>query len=177
VLVTGEVVVRQAQRSDAGAMAEVNVASRRWSYRDLLTEADLDSLSVEQTTANFVQGLATLPTGSGVFIAERAGQVVGYAYLLPSPDPDVPAGTCELGSLYVMEDVAGTGVAGALMDVAVEHARAAGNSVLTTWVRRENGRARGFYEKCGLQPDAGERSGPHEVLPIEIEELRYRKPL
>jgi GNAT superfamily N-acetyltransferase len=173
--VVGELVVREARPSDARAIAEVSVASRRWSYRDLLAEADLEALSVEDATTDFAEGLAELPLGAAVFVAELTGRVVGYAYVLPSPDPDVPDGTSELGSLYVTEDVAGTGVARALMEVAVEHARAAGHSFLTTWVRRENGRARAFYEKYGLQPDAGKRSGPHETLPVEIEELRYRK--
>ena len=176
-LVTGKIVVREAQPSDARAIAEVHVASRRWSYRDLLTEADLNALSVEQTTTDFAQGLAELPRGSAVFVAKRADQVVGYVFVVPSPDPDVHAGTSELGSLYVIEDVAGTGVARALMEAAVEHARAAGHDLLTSWVRRENGRARRFYEKCGLHPDGGERSGPHEILPIEIDEIRYRMSL
>jgi hypothetical protein len=62
--VHGEVVIREAQANDARAIAEVNVASRRWSYRDLLTEADLDALSVEKTTADFAQCLAELTTAS-----------------------------------------------------------------------------------------------------------------
>jgi GNAT superfamily N-acetyltransferase len=177
VLVPRDLAVRAARPSDAHAIAEVNVASRRWSYRDLLAEADLNALSVEQTTDDFAQGLAELPSGSAVAVAEWAGRVVGYVYVLPSPDPDVPAGTSELGSLYVTEDVAGTRVARALMETAIEHARAAGHGVLSTWVRRENGRARRFYEKSGLQPDGGERSGPHEILPIEIDEIRYRMSL
>jgi L-amino acid N-acyltransferase YncA len=106
--VAGELVVRQARPGDARAIAEVSVASRQWSYRDLLAEASLDALSVEETTADFAQGLAELRQGSAVFVAERAGRIVGYAYVLPSPDTNVPAGTSELGSLYVMEDVAGT---------------------------------------------------------------------
>jgi GNAT superfamily N-acetyltransferase len=155
----------------------VSVASRTWSYRDQLAEADLNALSVEEATADFAQGLNDLPPGSAVLVAERAGRAVGYAYVLPSPDADVPAGTSELGSLYVTEDVAGTGVAQALMEAAVDHARAAGHGLLTLWVRPENGRARRLYEKYGLQPDGGERSGPHDVLPIEIHEIRYRMSL
>jgi len=61
----------QARPSDARAIAEVSVASRLWSYRDLLAEADLDALSVEETTADFAQGLAELPPGSAVSVAER----------------------------------------------------------------------------------------------------------
>jgi GNAT superfamily N-acetyltransferase len=155
----------------------VSVASRRWSYRDFLTGADLDSLSVEETAVDFAEGLSELPPDSTVFVAERAGRVVRYAYVLPSPDADVPAGTSDVGSLYVTEDVAGTGVAQALMEATVDHARAAGHTLLTIWVRRENGRARRFHEKYGLQLDGGERSRPHDVLPFEMHEIRYRMSL
>jgi hypothetical protein len=108
-LVAGELVVREARPGDARAIAEVSVASRRWSYRDLFAEADLEALSVEETTADFAEGLAELPPGAAVFVAERAGRVVGYAYVLPSPDADVPAGTSDLGSIYVTEGVQGRG--------------------------------------------------------------------
>jgi GNAT superfamily N-acetyltransferase len=177
VVVAGELVVREAQPGDARAIAEVSVASRRWSYRDLLTEVELEALSVEETTADFAEGLAELPSGSAVFVAELVGRVVGYAYLLPSPDANVPVGTSELGSLYVTEDVAGTGVAGTLMDAAIEQAGAADQGLLTLWVRRENGRARRFYEKHGMRPDGAERSRPHDVLSTEMDEIRYRMQL
>jgi GNAT superfamily N-acetyltransferase len=155
----------------------VSVASRRWSYRGQLREGDLNALSVEKTTADFAQGLVELPDGAAVYVAERAARVVGYAYVLPSSDDDLPAGTSELGSIYVTEEVAGTGVAQALLEASVGHARAAGHDLLTLWVRPENGRARRFYEKCGLRPDGRERSRPHDVLPIEMHELRYRMSL
>jgi ribosomal protein S18 acetylase RimI-like enzyme len=175
-LVAGELLVREAGPSDARAIAEVSVASRRWSYRDLIAEADLEVLSVEDATT-FAEGLAELPSGAAVFVAELAGCVVGYAYVLPSPDADVPAETSELGSLYVTEEVAGTEVARALMDAAVEHSRAAGHDVLTLWVRRENGRARRFYDKHGMREDGTERRRSHDVLPTEMNEIRYRMSL
>jgi GNAT superfamily N-acetyltransferase len=175
--VAGELVVREARADDARAIAEVSVASRRWSYRYLVAERDLEDLSVEQTTADFADGLAKLPPGAAVFVAELNGRVVGYAYVLPSPDADVPAETSELGSLYVTEEVAGTGVAPTLMDAAIEHAHANGHGILTLWVRRENGRARRFYEKHGMRADGTERSRPHDVLPTEMNEIRYRMSL
>jgi hypothetical protein len=51
-------IIRAARSTDARAIAEVSVASRRWSYRDLLAEEDLAALSVEATTADFAGGLA-----------------------------------------------------------------------------------------------------------------------
>jgi GNAT superfamily N-acetyltransferase len=172
--VAGELAVREARSGDARAIAEVSVASRRWSYRDLLAEADLEALSVEDATTDFAEGLAELPSGAAVFVAELTGRVVGYAYVLPSPDADVPAETSELGSLYVTEEVAGTEVAPALIDAAIEHARAAGQGILTLWGRRENGRARRFYGKHDMQEDGTERRRSHDVLPTEMNEIRYR---
>jgi ribosomal protein S18 acetylase RimI-like enzyme len=176
-LVVGDLVVREARPSDARAIAEVSVASRRWSYGDLIANADLEALSVEDATTDFADGLAELSSGAAVFVAELTGRVVGYAYVLPSPDADVPAETSELGSLYVTEEVAGTEVAPALMHAAVEHSRAAIQDVLTLWVRRENGRARRFYEKHGMREDGTERRRPHDVLPTEMNEIRYRMSL
>jgi hypothetical protein len=43
-LVAGELAVREARPGDARAIAEVSVASRRWSYRKLLTKAELEHL-------------------------------------------------------------------------------------------------------------------------------------
>lgn len=57
VLVAGDCIIRAARPSDARAIAEVSVASRRWSYRDLLVEAELAALSVEATTADSQKGL------------------------------------------------------------------------------------------------------------------------
>jgi len=68
--VAGEPLVREARPGDARAIAEVSVASRRWSYRDHFAEADLEALSVNDTTANVAEGLAELPPGAAVFVAD-----------------------------------------------------------------------------------------------------------
>jgi hypothetical protein len=41
VIVAGDLVIRAARPTDARAIAEVSVASRQWSYRDVFAEADL----------------------------------------------------------------------------------------------------------------------------------------
>jgi len=174
-LVAGDLIIRAARSTDSRAIAEVSVASRRWSYRELLAGADLAALSVEATTANFAEGLAELGPDSAVLVAGLTGRAVGYAYVLPSPDSDVPAESSELGSIYVTEEVAGTGVSPTLMNSAVEHARAAGRGLLTLWVRPENGRARRFYEKYGLQPDGGEHGIDHYLSACDAPVFRKQR--
>ncbi len=168
--------VRQASPQDAGAIADVLVDARRWSYRDTLPEGALNMFRADEMSSRFARWLSEPHPGAAVFVAERAGGIVGYAYVHPSEDVDIAEAT-ELNSIYIMEHVAGTGVAPALMDAAVEHARDRSDSLITLWVRRENVRARAFYEKSGYCLDGAERSRPHDVLPIEIHELRYRMTL
>jgi GNAT superfamily N-acetyltransferase len=169
--VVGDLVVREARPSDARAIAEVSVASRRWSYRDLIAKADLEALSVEDATTGFAEGLAELSSGAALFVAELTGRVVGYAYVLPSPDADVPSETSELGSLCVTEEVAGTEVAPALMDAAVEHSRAAGLDVLTLWVRRERPGS-SLLREARYAGRRTQRRRSHDVLPTEMNEIR-----
>jgi GNAT superfamily N-acetyltransferase len=173
--VAGELVVREARPGDARAIAEASVASRRWSYRDLVTDADLQALSVEATTADFAEGLAELPPGEAVFVAERTSRVVGYAYVLRSPTPMSQPRPPNWAASTLRKRC--TDVAPALLDAAIEHTRATGHDVLTLWVRRENGRARRFYEKNGTRRDGAGRSRPHDVLPTEMHEIRYRMAL
>src|SRR4051812_8606731 len=170
-----EAVIRRARRGDARAIAEVNVASRRWSYRGQVSETELDRLSVEDAELIVAGMLAGSSPTQAVFVAELDGRIVGYSAVQNGSDPDLPLGTFELGGLYVIEDIAGTGAAGALMDAVVRDARRNGRSVLTLWVRRDNVRARRFYETYGFELDGGERSGPHPVIGVPIHELRYRR--
>ena len=150
------------------------MASRRWSYRGILPEAILDDVSVDALTSQFADGLAQLDSDSAVFVAERAGRIVGYASVEPGGPSGEPVGGAELDSIYVLEEVAGTGVADALMEAAATHARARGHHDLWLWVRRDNVRARGFYEKLGFALEDAERVRPHPALSVEIEEVRYR---
>jgi hypothetical protein len=49
---------------------------------------------VEETTADFAEGLAELPPGAAVFVAERTGRVVGCAYAAPMIPPPTTTTSC-----------------------------------------------------------------------------------
>jgi ribosomal protein S18 acetylase RimI-like enzyme len=172
-----DVRIRIAEPSDAREIAEVHVRGWQWGYRDVLPAEVLDSLSVERREQGWKEILTSLPAGAGVLAAVRKQRIVGFAGVGPCRDEDAPDGTGELSSLYIEEDVAGTGVGRALMTAAVDYARNSGYRELSLWVLERNARARRFYEAAGLRPDGSTKAEMHPVVPVLLEEVRYRLPL
>jgi GNAT superfamily N-acetyltransferase len=118
-------------------------------------QAIADFISKNFTVTNFDSYLADL--GRALFLAEDDGEAIGYAMLiLAEPtDPDVIASigrhpTAELSKLYVRPGHHGGGISVALVDAAVESARAAGRIGMWLGVNQENARANAFYEKSGF---------------------------
>lgn len=171
------VLVREARLDDARPIAEAHVRGWRWGYRELYPSSILDSLSVEIRERQWDARLTQPAIDSSIFVAERAGDVVGLAFAGPSPDADALPGTAELHSIYVDEDIAGTGVGRLLMATAAERVRDRGYKILTLWVDEGNLRARRFYEAAGLRPDGAEQRAPHPIVPVLANEVRYRMSL
>jgi diamine N-acetyltransferase len=92
-----------------------------------------------------------------LFLAEVDGQAVGYAMLIlgEPTDENVKASitlhpTCELSKLYVRPGHQGSGVSTALVDTAIQYARADRREGMWLGVNEENARANAFYEKSGF---------------------------
>ena len=171
------VLVREASPDDVRAIAEAHVRGWRWGYRELYPSGVLDALSVDDRERQWTARLAQPAIDSFIFVADRDGGVVGFAFAGPSPDEDALPGTAELHSLYVDEDIAGTGVGRRLVVAASERVRAHGYDVLTLWVDEGNRRARRFYEAVGLRPDGAAREEGHPLVPVVANEVRYRRRL
>jgi GNAT superfamily N-acetyltransferase len=161
-----EVLVREARNDDARSIAKAHVRGWRWGYRELFPSSVLDSLSVDDRERQWNARLAHPSIDSSTFVAERAGRVVGFAFVGPSPDEDVSPSTAELHSLYVDEDIAGTGVGRLLMATAAERVRARGYEVLTLWVDEGNLRGspvlrggRAPSRRCSQEGATSARSG------------------
>lgn len=90
--------------------------------------------------------------GTWYFVAERAGELLGYVKLGRGAAPLCVIGPApiELARLYVDHAWHGHGIAGRLMEQAIEHARRLGAQTMWLGVWRNNHRARGFYEKWGF---------------------------
>jgi diamine N-acetyltransferase len=85
------------------------------------------------------------------YIAEADGRLVGYVKLGPPELPvETPPDTIELRQLYVLKEWHGAGIARALMDRALAHAREQDIHHIQLSVYVDNYRARRFYERYGF---------------------------
>lgn len=98
-----------------------------------------------------VDGVADPTDGS---LTDVDGEFVGFVGTEIDEPPSVfdRPDRLVVGDIYVRERYRGTGLAGELMDRAVERAREAGCGELALDVDVGNERAIGFYEKLGFEP-------------------------
>jgi GNAT superfamily N-acetyltransferase len=165
--------VRSAVVEDARGLAKLHVRAWQWAYRGLLPDAFLERLvtSIDRREAWRRELLSQPMTEQRTWVAERDGAMVGFADAGPCRDPDAPPRSGELYAIYLDESVVGQGVGRRLMLHALDDLRARGYVRATLWVLEPNARARGFYERCGWQPDG--TSQPIELGGITLQEVRY----
>lgn len=165
--------LRPAEPADALAVARVHVRSWQAAYRGLLPDSYLDSLRPEDRAAkyDFTHADTQRPH---TLVAVEAGQIVGFATTMPSPD----AGTSHLGelaALYVDPEHWHSGFGLALITAARAHLVAAGYTQAVLWILAGNARAARFYEKDGWIADNVKRT--QLIWDIELDEARYRRDL
>lgn len=86
----------------------------------------------------------------GVFVAELAGTVKGFAAILPRQDGDF-----ELDALFVEPAAWRQGIGGALVEHCTREAKTAGARSLHVV---GNPHAKGFYEACGFETQGTEQT-------------------
>jgi GNAT superfamily N-acetyltransferase len=166
--------VRRADIGDAAAIALVHVRSWQVAYRGLVPQDYLDGLDPEDRRRTWERGLATRQwPRSGTVVAEDDDGVVGFVYIGPSQDDDCGPATGQVGALYSLSTVWGTGVGRALMTEALARLAEAGYTEATLWVLDTNARARRFYEAAGWKPDGAVMVDESRGFPLS--EVRYRR--
>ena len=170
----GQITTRQATIDDAEALARLHVRSWQWAYRGQLPDEFLDRMpeTMDRRIEARRAQLADLPPDYRVWIAEQAGQMVGFAVTEPSRDADVPPSTGELSMIYLEQEAAGKGVGRALLAHAVEDLRQRGYAQAMLWVLETNARARRFYEAAGWRVDGASKT--EERPGALLREVRYR---
>ncbi len=129
---------------DASAIAHVHVESWRSTYAGIVPDAYLAGLDETLRVKLWQEWLGG---DTVVLVAERKGEVVGFAHAGKIREA-VETADAELYSLYLLRDAQGRGIGRGLMRVMAAVLRVQGFTSLALWVLERN-RARGFYETCG----------------------------
>jgi ribosomal protein S18 acetylase RimI-like enzyme len=161
------VFVREGRPADAEAIERIRVRGWQVAYRHIYPPAFLDKLPVD--SSRWHERLTSPPEGWSSFVAETAGEVIGFAICGPSRDEP---GSGELYALYVRPDSWSSGVGRALLARAEERLEAEYDTGLL-WVLAENAPARGFYERGGWRLDGATK--PFEHAGVIASAVLYRK--
>ena len=164
------VTVRPATVADAPAMGRLVVRAWQAAYRGHMPDAYLDGLRAEDRAAYWDGALRREGLRGVILVAERDGEVAGFAAAGPSPDPE---GAGELFAINVDPAHWGTGAGRALLEAAQAELARLGFAETVLGVLPANARARRFYELAGWAVDGTERTV--DVLGVVVPEVRYRR--
>lgn len=84
-------------------------------------------------------------------VAERDGEVVGFAHLREQPDTFTAGPGWYLDDLYTEPAVRGSGAGTALLEAIAEHARAHGGGTIRWITAADNARAQGVYDRLATR--------------------------
>ncbi|MGH7763682.1 MAG: GNAT family N-acetyltransferase [Candidatus Dormibacteraceae bacterium] len=159
--------VRQAGLGDAAAIARVHVLTWRTTYRGLLPDEFLASLSEAHYADRWIRGIADASTR--VFVAEEKTGVVGFASAgRERAGEDGYEG--ELYALYVDDAAQRRGHGRELVRAVAGGLRELGLRDMIVWVHRDNSAARTFYERMG---GLYLRTQPVTIGPTLLHEVSY----
>ncbi|MGQ3052246.1 MAG: GNAT family N-acetyltransferase [Roseateles sp.] len=136
--------------SDADDVAALHATSWRSAYRGIVPDAFLDQEVFAERRAVWrerLQGPATAPA-FGIVAEDAAGQMVGFAYVLPGHDP--VCGTL-VDNLHVHPDLKGGGIGRRLLQAVVRELGPAHTQPLHLWVLDQNEAAKRFYARMGAE--------------------------
>ena len=143
------VLIREARIEDAGRIAKVHVDTWRTTYRGIVPDARLDSMSCEGVEPRWLSRL--IETEMNVFhlVAENeSGEIVGFASAGP-PQKERPPYKGELHAIYLLKEYQGKGIGRLLMQTACRRLHEMGLEPMLLWVFTENHPSRAFYERMG----------------------------
>ncbi|WP_427017921.1 N-acetyltransferase family protein [Pseudarthrobacter sp. P1] len=156
-----QLLIRQSTAADAAAIARVHLRAWQESYAHLVPAAVLGTLDPAHREARWADTIAD--GGTDVWVAEGAGEVIGWATASAGRDTGSPT-PVELEGLYVLASHQGTGAGQRLLDAAV------GRSPAFLWVAADNPRAHAFYARNRFRADG--TTDVHQLAGFPVEAVR-----
>jgi GNAT superfamily N-acetyltransferase len=166
--------IRFAAPGDEHGIAVVHVASWQAAYRGLMPQHVLDDLSVPQREVGWREYVNDPKRVSRTLVAERDGEIVGWAGFGDARENDGP-GSGELWGIYVHPSAWSSGVGHALLEAVERELVDAGHATAYLWVLDGNERAATFYARHGWLDDGGTKI--EERPGLTLSERRHVKRL
>ena len=151
--------VRAASAADAPAVAAVQSAAWEQTFAGDLPPELIDALRGADAVEQWRRAAIEPPSGRHrLLVAETAAEVVGFAALGPTSDPDLDADTAaELLAIGVLPGRTGQGHGSRLVNASVDHLRGDGFVTAYVWLS-EADPLRAFLESAGWAADGARRS-------------------
>ncbi|HEV7195107.1 MAG TPA: GNAT family N-acetyltransferase [Pedococcus sp.] len=150
--------VRLARVSDAPAVGIVQSVVWREAYAEVVPAEAVESFEPQAFGNAWRRSLGDPPPGVHRLLVACAGdQVVGFAAIGPSQDPDTSPETGELTALGVHPNARRAGHGSRLLNAAVDTLRGAGATAMSIWVLATDEGTRAFLTRSGLAPDSAFR--------------------
>jgi len=142
--------VREACIEDAERIAIVHVESWITTYKGIISESYLSSLSVEKRTKSWLWTFENLNAHEKIFVAEdRQGNIIGFSNGGRSRSDELKHDG-ELYAIYLLRDYQRLGIGKMLFNSVVGSLKDNGYSSMMLWVLRDNPSVT-FYKLQGGQ--------------------------
>jgi ribosomal protein S18 acetylase RimI-like enzyme len=150
--------VRAAVVSDAPAVGQVQAAVWREAYAGRVPDEVLAVFEGPAFARVWRDSLAAPPAGvHRLLVACVGAQVVGFAAVGPSQDPDAGPATGELTAVGVHPAARRQGHGSRLLNACVDVLREAGAEEVVAWLLADDEASRAFLTGSGLGPDGAWR--------------------
>lgn len=154
--------VRTARATDAPAVGAVQAAVWRTAFVDLLDESVLAQFEPTAFAKVWTTSLRQPPSPlHRLLVATEADQVVGFAAIGPTTDPDhrksEEESTGEILAMGVHPEARRRGHGSRLLNAAVDTLRAGDFTTVLAWLPADDDELRAFAAAAGLTPDGAWR--------------------
>lgn len=150
--------VRDATAADAGDIAAIQLRCWQDAYSDVWPAEVFEALSAQDPEMTWARAVIAPPgPGYRLLVATEREEVVGFAALSPSQDPDAEAGEAELIAWEVLPAHRRNGHGTRLITAAADHARSVGAHSLSVWIAHDDEARRALAQSAGFGPDGAHR--------------------
>lgn len=164
---------RVARPNDASAVGRVQADVWRAAYGALLPPEVVDRFDPASFARVWRDSLRTPPSPRHLMLVACAGeQVVGFAAVGPSTDPDADETSGEVLALGVHPDARRSGHGSRLLNAAVDTLRGKGFEAMSAWILARDEDTRAFLTAAGLAPDSAYRDRVIDVDGTLAREVR-----